>query len=1097
MGVTKKLSKGVGSASAALALAAHYFPEKDDEGHLVASFRHASFFFTGHLDLWDQWREMPLADKQRIAGVIRYGRQDFASSGVFTRFVRGCLAEQSPDGGIPFEAVGDPGSAVAARPRVGGDLLAHVDRMLERLSKSYGRRRAHPPADPGTWLTAKRYASGKGEIVGRAVIPATGTFTSGKDLDDLPEVNTLPYEPDLKIHTPDLLEHAREVDRVRYAETGKEGYLFDVLSKLFDELQTTDDISVGDALMLLAGPIEIFNAPTGTGKSVLVRVAASWLAVNGYAITLVLPTVEATLSAAWEIKEDLRALGSTKTCAPLMSPSRLHDRAMKLVSRIEGPLIGQDEETLWRLDTLSYGCALKHATTSTHPYPPGSESCRYLGPIPPMTGSRSCSWMQTCGKYEQQRQACEAAVVVTNHHNFMAGRFHIGVMLDGKKAGDLSVAEFVFRRSHAVLIDEVDQFQSVAVDMCSSELILDSRQRKSVPLRDLDDDQRIMSSEAVKELCPTISHARYLAEFLLAALCTDELHLRYYEGRDEAKDTHGSNSSMWHLSGSRDRRLITLLFPEEDVTDAQEIPAELFDKLNALHPVHPESSEDALPPGRIHDISLEPHLKEVREALGNLLASRGEDLLTQARSEMDRTLKDAVPNGYDRGEAIELLIVRVWLAELDMTLERLRGKTAQFKAAGLPSAQKLGEKLETGVASGILPYGMLGKGVFGYRVTGLDDPEKSAELTSQSISGDPHTYTAQLGGIVSLVLAGVERPVMGLSATAYFPQAVREHVHGHVKWWMTDADPESISAMQAPLKDALNHDIQISGLPQHLKSKALNALGEKLYTDRIHPELAGLLETDPDRAHVAVVVNSYEHCRHIAAGIYASGDYRDGLCVAVPPDKYRRDRLREAIKLPPGVIELTPEEFTTFPKRGKILVVPMARIARGLNIVIGRRSAITSVYLCTRPLALLTDPPEMYASINAAGINAVTPASDPLEVLQKAREAAWSRLRLIMRSAPGFVSAHKTLQEEIVAGMIVDMIQLAGRARRGGTDMTLHLVDYAFHNDSWKSDLKNILRRMHEKWTPDVRRRMDAIYREALAAFLAYAGINSEESEGH
>ncbi len=76
--------------------------------------------------------------------------------------------------------------------------------------------------------------------------------------------------------------------------------------------------------------------------------------------------------------------------------------------------------------------------------------------------------------------------------------------------------------------------------------------------------------------------------------------------------------------------------------------------------------------------------------------------------------------------------------------------------------------------------------------------------------------------------------------------------------------------------------------------------------------------------------------------------------------------------------------------------------------------------------------------------------------------------------------------------MVVDMIQLAGRARRGGTDMTLHLVDYAFHEDSWQSDLAGVLRPHHGSWSPDVRRQMNAIYREALAAFLAYAGIDPE-----
>ncbi|MER0243289.1 hypothetical protein AAHZ94_14930 [Streptomyces sp. HSW2009] len=389
---------------------------------------------------------------------------------------------------------------------------------------------------------------------------------------------------------------------------------------------------------------------------------------------------------------------------------------------------------------------------------------------------------------------------------------------------------------------------------------------------------------------------------------------------------------------------------------------------------------------------------------------------------------------------------------------------------------------------------MLGKAITGYRVTGLDNPHKNAELTAQSISGDPHTYTAQLGSIVSLALAGVERPVLGLSATAYFPQAVREHIHADVKWWMTDAAPDSIRAKRRMITDSVTQRaIQISGIPQQHKREALIKLGDRLYDTVIHDELTRIARTDPDRAHAAVVVNSYERCRHLALGIHSAGQYTGGLCVAVPADRHWRAKLPP---LPPGITELTPDEFEDFPRRGKILVVPMARIARGLNIVIGTKSAITPVYLCTRPLALLTDPAEMYASVNAAGIGSLPsmPTAEPVGDLREARAAAWAHMGMIMRAAPGFISTAHVLQEEIVAGMVVDMTQLAGRARRGGTDMTLHLVDYAFHEDSWQSDLAGILRRMHQRWPADVRRQMNAIYREALAAFLAYAGIEPDDT---
>jgi hypothetical protein len=154
------------------------------------------------------------------------------------------------------------------------------------------------------------------------------------------------------------------------------------------------------------------------------------------------------------------------------------------------------------------------------------------------------------------------------------------------------------------------------------------------------------------------------------------------------------------------------------------------------------------------------------------------------------------------------------------------------------------------------------------------------------------------------------------------------------------------------------------------------------------------------------------------------------------------------------------------------------------------------VYLCVRPLALLSEPAEMYASINAAGMRALPPggAADPSKVLAEAQDAARDRLSLLLRTAPQFTAMHKPLQEEVVAGMIVDLIQLAGRARRGRTEAVLHMVDYAFHEDTWSADLETVLRRIHAQWTPEVRRHMNDLYGEALGAFLSYAGIESRDA---
>ncbi|MEK8144247.1 hypothetical protein NKH18_27415 [Streptomyces sp. M10(2022)] len=66
--------------------------------------------------------------------------------------------------------------------------------------------------------------------------------------------------------------------------------------------------------------------------------------------------------------------------------------------------------------------------------------------------------------------------------------------------------------------------------------------------------------------------------------------------------------------------------------------------------------------------------------------------------------------------------------------------------------------------------------------------------------------------------------------------------------------------------------------------------------------------------------------------------------------------------------------------------------------------------------------------------------------------------------------------------------------RRGGTEAVLHMVDYAFHEDTWSADLETVLKRIHSQWTPQVRQRMNDLYGEALNAFLSYAGIEPHDT---
>ncbi|GAB3943540.1 hypothetical protein GCM10029976_066310 [Kribbella albertanoniae] len=1087
-----------------LALAAHYFPlAVDGEIRQAAPFTQAAFLLSGKYQAWDRWRALPHQEKQRIAMLCAIAPPELADVRKFSVAARSLLAQlntQEADGGsaiAPFEVVGDnPYTAQATLPRLGGDLLGYVDRATARFRRPSARPKPPEFAGPGTWLTGEIYVQGEGQVHGRLTIPSYPQFTEALSHDHLPQLTSVPYLADLRIPTPELLDLADRIDQ-RYPET--ERYLRRTLAGLFDALKTADTVSPADALRLTAGGLEIFNAPTGTGKSVLVRVMAAWFATRDLRVAIVLPDIKSCLAMTSKARGDLHHLHQTEflehepTCAHLMSTSGMHDRAIDLAGLIDeepeapGEWGVQGERDI---DQLAYGCALRTFIEATGEYPPGREPCQSLHQQG--VGSTACPWIPTCGKYTPVYEAAEANVVIMNHYAFMLSNLKIGVNLDGRPVRGMTAAEFALRTCHAVVVDEIDQFQSRAIDKCATEIKLHSRRHWSAAPQELDTDTKRLRINDEHDLLPAVSHVRLMAEFLLLSICQGALSLNVTED-ERAKDrVPDQTSTRWHLARARDRTLLRILWPQTEDADLSEIPADLNQRLSALMPPRYQRHDPLAGPTTVPA----PEWPEVREALTALVAPRGEHLLDAVKVELHEVLTDVVKDPHQRAQAINLLVIRAAMLELDEALSELQDKAHGHRSSGLRSAQKIVERLQSSAMSAVQPVGMLGRALTGYRVTGLDDREKNAALVAQTIGGDPHTFTAELGGIVSLVLAGVERPVMGLSATSYFPQAVREHIHAPVRWWMTDAQANSIRARKHRIDYGEDHPmfgepIKISGTHPSRKKDALIELGSNLYDRYVHRELERTAVDDPDRAHVLIVANSYQHCAWLAHGISRSGRFDGGLCVAVrKPDRHSADP-----DLPKQSVatRLTAEEFEDFPQHGKILVVPLSLIARGLNIVKGTRSAVRSVYLCVRPLALLEDSAEMYGSINAAGVGAlpVGGVPDPSEALARACEAAWDRLSLILRTAPQFTAMHKSLQEEIVAGMIVDLIQLAGRARRGGTEAVLHLVDYAFHEDTWSADLETVLRRMHSQWPPDVRQRMNDLYGEALNAFLSYAGIET------
>jgi hypothetical protein len=1048
------------AAELALALAARYLPADEDE---TVRFEDAAFLLSGQLHCWDGWAELPYEEKQRIGRLLALRPERLANPTVFARTMRHVLSAERPR----IETFHLTEDGTAARPVLGGDLDGFATGLLAELESGPAKARRIQYAGPGVWAL-RHHRDGR---IGEAVEVALPAFADEAPGAKPPFVSIAAPRSELAVRPAELLELAERLDALRPDRTP---YLHSTLKRLFDCLRTEAGPLSGE-LVLVSGLLRILNAPTGTGKSVLMRVLAVHLARRGIRVAVVVPSIEASLGVAREVADDLERLGSSAGCTPLMSPNRLHGRAAKEIENA-GPEETWDEAMRWRVDRLAYGCAVLELLEPDSRPKPGGEPCERLHQPDGKGGlgkeSRVCPWKPACPKFAQSRAAVTAGVVVTNHHNFLGGKLQIPIEFDGRSRHRMAISEFLLSCFDVVVIDEIDQFQATAVDVCAKEMPLSSRHRwDEIPLKRLDDDRGRIPVRDSLRITPALSRLRVLADQLVNFVADGVLRIPGV--------LPGVHTTKWQLPNRYDRELISTLF---GVGKDENIHAETYRRLDAIFPEYQPDRDDPPPAD-------EP-LTPAREILRTLLAHPDEASLNETRLLLDDLLCPVVPEPADRADTATRMILKAWFAALQHHVRELQGEASRLRSIELASAREFTDGLATYALQGPFPYGPLGYALVGFRFTGLNDPEGSTELSLQTITGDPHAYTAQLGGLVALTLCGHERIVLGLSATAFFPGAVREHVHAPLTWWMTDADEDAITVRDGRVMRG-SEFLQISGRRKEAKRDELEEMGERLYETHVVPFLERMGLEDPDRARAALAVNSYEQCLHLGRGIARAPAYRDGLCVAVPPDPGARAELLAKYPLPRGVKTLTADEFEEFPQHGRLLVAPMARITRGLNIVIGVRSALSAIFLCVRPLALMAEPAELFASVNAAGHTGIASSAHPAAALAEARKRSRDRLYLVLRAAPHFRSQDEKLQEEVVAGVIVDLIQLAGRARRGGTDMRLFLVDHAIHDQTWRSDMATIIGRMYGGWPEWTRTAMASVYGSALTSLLKdVAGID-------
>lgn len=1055
---------------AAVAVAALHFPDgtSPDGGRLVSRDM-ACFVLDGHLEAWSGWGRLPAEHQRRLTRLLRYRHNQLANAQLAREHLDRFLMAGALPGCTPADDYPENGTIVVAP---GMPLPDFADACLDEVTALQAAREGClAAAAPGRYrttifvpgpggastVTDVRFDIRDHHVAGQQVPPAI--------LDASPLITlTVPFS--------ELEDIAAALDTASDTK-----YRTEAVQRFIRQAQRAGGGPAG-VLDLEAGSLNELIAYTGFGKSVvLTETFACWAARNGIVVTFAVPTNADVVRSAHQIERALELLGCDVTVTPLMSPRSVLTVAEAAAGRTTPNGPGAD----WIWSRLGYGCALAGAATAdkqVDAWQPGQEPCRSLRR---QDGSRhrrdpvaACPWRGSCGKFALARAACTAGVIVTSHANLLAGRLQAPVDNGRGITDQVTVEELILRRSHVLVIDEIDSFQRTALDHAGRGLLLDQAGQTDTPLRLLDGEFSAAFGRVHEDVDASVRDACSATRFLSENYVS---HLHYGRLGPTTPDTRRPRgpSRHWVVPRRWDAWLTARLFGLDKETPVTDEQLKMFTSLFASGP-GPEPDE----PG---------FFRQLRPALRAVISSGPEGrAITDIRSTLDHALEGTVTD--ERDQVINRMLRRAILEQIRFHLYQLMANTPQLSAAGVESTQQIADALGSYGRWRATPTGPLGRLVFAFTEHRDETGEEPARLTTAAFGGDPHVYTVSIGDTTALALAGTRRIVLGLSATAYFPFAPHYHVHIPPRWWVSDDNPGAVTIEATPV------DTRVSGLDEPARTENTRLLAQRLWARELDAELQRLRQEAPSRARVLLATTSYDGARLVAEGLATAGVASRRICLAVRPHRDEVPRPGGHVVTDAGAwLELPADRLEDFPavSGADILIAPLARVQRGVNIIgEGDKSALGSVWLLVRPVPVIDEPAELVAHLQAKALaDHPGPSEEPLSVLRDRRNAAGKYFEEIVSRPPYFQAQPAQVKLSVTAEIINNAIQLIGRARRGGTPAVLHLVDEAFHDAQAGTDFATLITRLRAAWADaGTLQQMRQLYGTTLDAFFAYAERN-------
>ncbi|MFE2728039.1 hypothetical protein [Kitasatospora sp. NPDC059327] len=1096
--------------AAALALAEHLLPARFRDGRQVVRVADAHVLLSGHAPRvaagWEQW---PEADKQRLGALLGTRHRGEALLHHVERAVHDVF--HTPDADDPLPALytlgySERGRALDVLPAHGQDPSEVADRLLA----------------PTVRRRLLRVASGSGWSAPTSRGRVQLAFPDEQGVYRPPRVVTAPAV-DLVVDADELGWQSRDTDQGMKGPAFRERQIALLLRGTVGRGQRPLE-----PVVLPPGRMHLLSAPPGVGKNVFGRGLAIQQAALERTTVLVVSDNGDVYGEAATLQQELRAAGVKATATPFIAPNSRYNFALRSAAKLEGtgvPLAQASANIAFLIDNSAYGCATKAQLEGRDDFEAGREPCTVTASDAFGQPERAlCPFVSSCGKFSHIEAATTARIIVTTHACFQAGMIKVPVEVDGEVRNSISAREFLLRLASYVVVDEVDAYQSKGFEECGV-LELASRSRPNTVLRQIRDSLHQAPPRLAVAVRRPLTRAVFLAEQLLDLVAAEEICTEVAQARAMARGQDPRRTRQvlqdrkrWYQPHQWDRHLLENLIGVDPDTAAT---AEQADCLQALLPrvaTRPgDRPSPAVLPDRLQPVpgllqriltideggewQLAPLKDELREilcaALPAYAATEGEGdeapvepAVPAQRGPGGPVLVRVVTHVEATAGVLHALMMKTWLTAIVHTMFDLTDRAGELAGHGIDAASKLADAIGHQGSGTVVPFGPLGRQLGGFRFEGLDDPGGHASLRMEVLRSDPHTETQFLGSIVSLALSGRQRAVVGMSATGYMPGASRTHLLARPDWAMPDTLQGGLSIFNStPVADG--KFLAVGSTPYGERDQRVISLAAG-YAPGLVRDL-DRLAADPrtrHRARALITVNSYRHARLFAQALYDTAlargrRLRIHVAVADTPDPC----------LPPvcdAIGQLTRDRFAELADLdGEVLISPLPRTERGLNVLTVfegvAESAITLIAMGVRPVMPADEAPVLAASVAARAWRDTVPGSDAAAALARARAAADAHLRLNLNAPKRFSALPDELKYELVATLLGQSVQLAGRGRRGQTHVELHFIDGAFHDPTWGSDLPTLIRGLLEQAPPDDLAQLGASYGHTIEEIAEYA----------